>query len=67
MKKSNYYCKNCDSNVKGKRKTPGSFLVELILWLMFILPGLIYSIWRISNKKVICERCGWEYLKKIKE
>lgn len=60
-----YYCKNCDENVNGKKITPGYFLIEVILWFFFIIPGLIYSIWRIGNKKVVCERCGWQYLKKL--
>lgn len=60
-----YYCANCKNKVNGKKKTPGYFLLELFLWFLFIIPGLIYSIWRISNKKLVCEECGWPYLKKL--
>jgi hypothetical protein len=37
---------------------PGSFLIEVILWLCFFIPGLIYSIWRINSKKRVCSSCG---------
>jgi hypothetical protein len=36
---------------------PGSFVIELFLWLIFLLPGLIYSIWRVSTKHQVCGRC----------
>lgn len=39
------------------RESKGSILIELILWLFFILPGLIYSIWRISGRKIVCPKC----------
>ncbi len=36
----------------------GSFLVELALWLFFLLPGLIYTIWRLTTKREGCSHCG---------
>lgn len=32
--------------------------VEIILWLCFIVPGLIYSIWRMSSYHAACPVCG---------
>lgn len=49
-------CTNC--HYVGKGKAPGSFLIEVVLWLSFIVPGLIYSIWRFGQKKRICPLCG---------
>lgn len=42
-------------NTKRKTKmvAPGSTLMELALWLLFFPAGMIYSIWRITNKKEI--------------
>lgn len=37
--------------------TPGSILVEIILWLCFLVPGLVYSIWRISARHEACPKC----------
>ncbi|NOR25444.1 MAG: hypothetical protein GQ542_13860 [Desulforhopalus sp.] len=37
-----------------KRKTS----VEIILWLLFLVPGLIYSIWRRTGRYYACPNCG---------
>lgn len=52
------FCTACHSEMKPKTEVPGSVLIEIVLWLSIILPGLIYSIWRLSNKKKICRTCG---------
>lgn len=52
------YCKNCGHTGKTQSKTPGNLAVEIILWLCFLLPGLVYSIWRVSSKNAVCEKCG---------
>jgi hypothetical protein len=36
----------------------GSILTELFLWLFFLIPGLIYSIWRHSSVVDGCSKCG---------
>lgn len=51
-------CKNCGHTVCPKRVTPGHFLIEVILWLCMIIPGLIYSIWRIASRYEACPVCG---------
>lgn len=58
-------CPNCKYEGKPKTKTPGSIFIELILWLFFILPGLIYSIWRLSNRHKICPRCNFQHVMQI--
>src|SRR5262245_58023114 len=46
-----WVCKSCESPVyHTKTVTPGSFSIELLLWLLFCLPGLIYSCWRIATR-----------------
>lgn len=50
-------CTRCLDTVTPKRVTPGSILVELVLWLCFILPGLIYSAWRLSARHWACPSC----------
>lgn len=52
------YCTACGDFNAGKRNVPGSFLVELALWILFLLPGLLYSLWRVSSAKRVCARCG---------
>lgn len=55
-------CALCGYVGPAKRVTKGSFLIELLLWFFFIIPGLIYSIWRLSNKVKICPKCKHETL-----
>lgn len=50
-------CTACGFVGKPKKITKGSILVEIILWLLFLIPGLIYSIWRLSTKYVACPNC----------
>lgn len=51
-------CAQCQSIVKPRSDTKGSCLVEGALWLLFIVPGLIYSLWRLSSKAKACPVCG---------
>lgn len=51
-------CKTCESVGEPKSATPGSILIELILWLCFLVPGLIYSFWRLSARHEVCSSCG---------
>lgn len=51
-------CMKCGTVGEGKMFTPGTMFCELVLWLAFLLPGLIYSVWRLSSKKRVCASCG---------
>jgi len=55
-------CPNCKYQGEGKTNTPGSIVIEIILWLCLLIPGLIYSIWRLTARKVICPKCSYEYV-----
>jgi len=50
-------CTNCGHVGKPKRYTKGSMIVELGLWICFLIPGLIYSIWRLSSRYDGCPKC----------
>lgn len=52
------YCKSCGHSRPTATKTPGSLAIEIVLWLMLIVPGIIYSLWRISARKAACTACG---------
>jgi len=52
-----YICSSCGSQTKGKSLTKGSIIMELFLWLVFLIPGLIYSIWRLTTKSKVCSEC----------
>ena len=59
-KKKEMICTHCGYSGKTDLKVKGSFMIELLLWCCFIIPGLIYSIWRVSNKIVVCPKCKGE-------
>lgn len=52
-----HICRTCLSQVRPVKTTPGSFFIELILWLCFLIPGIIYSIWRLNGQHRICPVC----------
>lgn len=56
------FCKSCGKIAKPRKLTKGSFLIELILWLCFLIPGIIYSIWRLTSRTFVCPYCESEDL-----
>ena len=58
-------CPNCGFQGDEKRITKGSFFIELILWLCFLIPGLIYSIWRLTTITWGCPSCGAPHMVQI--
>jgi len=57
-------CPNCGYEGEGKKYTRGSLLIEIVLWLLGIIPGLIYSLWRLSNQYIGCPKCEYRYVVK---
>jgi predicted RNA-binding Zn-ribbon protein involved in translation (DUF1610 family)/uncharacterized membrane protein YqaE (UPF0057 family) len=53
-----YVCKNCGYTGNPVKSMKGNFFTELILWLCFIVPGLIYSVWRHTSEGDVCPKCG---------
>jgi hypothetical protein len=51
-------CTTCGMVTTPKRVTPGSFGLGVLLWLRFLLPGIIYSIWRSVARHDACPGCG---------
>jgi hypothetical protein len=57
---SNMVCKDCGTVGETTTETRGSRFIELLAWLCFLIPGLIYSMWRMSTKHETCRACGSE-------
>jgi hypothetical protein len=53
-------CTACGSSGRPKTITKGSFVIECFLWLCFIFPGLLYSLWRLTTRRKGCAACGAE-------
>lgn len=51
-------CLDCNSVKKPFLKIPGFFLGELVLWLLFLVPGIIYTIMRHTLAYDCCWICG---------
>lgn len=57
MKKNKIkFCTNCGNLDEGQ--VGGSIFITLLLLLFYIIPGLIYEIWRTSKKRLACKKCG---------
>ena len=50
-------CPNCYYVGKPAIVTKGNFLVEIALWLFFLVPGLIYSLWRSTSRYKAYPKC----------
>lgn len=56
-------CKSCGTVCTGQPTPRGSGLIEVVLWLTFIIPiALVYSIWRRVNTRPACPACGGQEL-----
>ena len=53
-----FICGNCGYEGRPETITKGSILIELALWLFLIIPGVIYSIWRLTSRYKACPKCG---------
>jgi len=51
-------CPNCGHKGFPKKMVKGNILIEIILWFFMIVPGLIYSIWRLTTKALVCPQCN---------
>jgi ribosomal protein S27AE len=64
------YCPRCGAVAKEKTVYRGSFWNEFSLWLLLIVaafyfswgflivPGILYSVWRLSTRQRVCPSCG---------
>ena len=53
-----YLCRSCGNEGRARRTYRGSFFVELGLWLLLFLPGLVYTVLRATKRKqVSCVAC----------
>lgn len=56
--KEEVICKDCGFHASLSKTSPGNLLIEIILWLCFLIPGLIYSAWRFSSRAYQCPACS---------
>lgn len=51
-------CKQCGTLNNNGDALPGSGWIELVLWLCYIVPGIVYSIWRRTKRNAACVACS---------
>ena len=51
-------CTNCLTQAEPKLYTKGNIGIEIVLWLLIFVPGVIYSIWRHASRYKGCPECG---------
>ena len=56
--KPKWVCGCCGHTGVPKRVLKGSFLREVFLWI-WLIPGLLYTIWRMTHAYKVCEKCGY--------
>ena len=50
-------CTSCGYVGETEIATKGSTDTEIILWFCFLIPGMIYSIWRFYSRHEVCPIC----------
>lgn len=51
-------CQSCGTRCEPRTITKGSLGIEVILWICFIIPGVLYTIWRLTTRHKGCPKCG---------
>lgn len=51
-------CKECEYTGRVRKKLKGSIFIEVLLWLLIIAPGVVYTVWRLLNRTFFCPICG---------
>lgn len=52
------HCMTCGTEAIPANNSKGSIGLEIILWILFIIPGVIYGVWRRSSDNPSCAACG---------
>jgi predicted RNA-binding Zn-ribbon protein involved in translation (DUF1610 family) len=58
MAEEKFVCTACGHIGPSKTVTKGHFALEVVLWLCFLVPGIIYSLWRLASRTEACPICG---------
>ena len=53
-----FVCSKCGEVGLALRVKNGNIIMEVLLWLLFLLPGIIYTTWRNATSYLACSSCG---------
>jgi hypothetical protein len=51
-------CQDCGNFGGFRTHVKGSLSIEIVLWVCFVIPGIIYSLWRLITTERVCPICG---------
>lgn len=57
MSQPTHICLHCETPCAPDYEKPGNLFFEIILWCMFLLPGVLYTYWRVDSAKPVCPSC----------
>ena len=52
-----HICKDCGQAGRPVTETPGSLAAKLVAWICFLVPGILYTFWRLSARRRACPKC----------
>jgi hypothetical protein len=55
---ANSLCVRCKGRVRPVEVVRGSLFIEVLLWALALIPGLLYHMWVSSTAHEICPECG---------
>ncbi len=59
MQPRHLLCTQCGAETSAPLKLPpGSPWVALVLAVPFVIPGLVYTVWRYTMRRTVCPTCG---------
>lgn len=53
-----FLCLSCGNIGKPRLRNRGSSFIEIVLWLCFLIPGMLYTFWRMFRKERLCKTCN---------
>ena len=57
MARNTHHCGRCGENVTAIKERKGNTLVLFVLLFLFVLPGLVYLVWMLSGRRLMCPKC----------
>ncbi len=57
-----HVCERCGGIGRPVETKRGDGVLEVLLWLVLLMPGFIYSLWRANSKRWVCAFCAADAL-----
>ena len=51
-------CESCNEQTMSVTKMKGTMLINIVLLVCMVVPGVLYFVWRLTTKHKACGSCG---------